>query len=111
MKVVCSDATASMLRNDEREQLSSFSWDALIKELSTNAPIFTSILKECTKTKVKRINEQAVIGVCAGILLKHRFNRMSLLQKIISIILFNGCSSKAVSKINNSLTNIQLLCV
>ena len=107
MKVVCSDATASMLRNDEREQLSSFSWDALIKELSTHAPI----LKECTKTKVKRINEQAVIGVCAGILLKHRFNRMSLLQKIISIILFNGCSSKAVSKINNSLTNIQLLCV
>ena len=57
MKVVCSDATASMLRNDEREQLSSFSWDALIKELSTHAPIFTSILKECTKTKVKTINE------------------------------------------------------
>lgn len=99
MKVMCSDATASILRSDEKEHLSSFAWDVMNKELSTHAPTFSAILKECTKTRLKRDNGEAVVGVCAGILLKHRLNKMSLIQKIISIILFHGCASKAVSKL------------
>ena len=97
MKVMCSEATSSILKSNKKEDLSSFSWSKLSEELSTNAPLFLSILEECTKTRLARPNRQAVVGVCAAVLLKHRFNQMSLLQKILSLILFNGCASKAVS--------------
>ena len=98
MKQMCSDATASILKSAKKEDLSTFSWEILWKEMSTHAPIFSSMLTECTKTRVTKANQQAVNGICAAILLKHRFSQMSLVQKIISIILFNGCASKSVSQ-------------
>ena len=96
MKMMCCDATASVLQSDKKEDLSTFTWSALMGELSKYAPTFMYILKTCTKTKVTRVNQQAIIGFCAAILLKHHLNRMSLVQKIVSIILFNGCMSKSV---------------
>lgn len=88
MKVMCSEATLSVLKSNKKD-LSIFSWSKLSEELSTNAPTFSSILEECTKTRVARPNTQAVVG---AVLLKLRFNQMSLLQKILSLILFNGCA-------------------
>ena len=99
MRMMCSDATASVLRSGKKEDLSAFSWDTMMNELSTRAPTFSNILKECTKTRVTRTNNKAVVGICAAVLLKHRFDRMSLVQKIVSIILFNGCASKSVSQL------------
>ena len=94
---MCSDTAASVLKSDKKEDLSAFSWNKLTQELSRHAPTFLSILKECTKTRVTRANNEAVVGICAAIL-KHRFNEMSLVQKIVSIILFHGCASKLVSQ-------------
>ena len=100
MKAMCSDATASILKSPKKEDLSSFSWETLWKELSTHAQTLTCILTECTKSRVSKGNNHAVIGICASILLKHRFSKMSLVQKIVSIILFNGCASKSVSQLS-----------
>ena len=39
-----------------------------------------------------------VIGTCVAILLKHRNPKLSLLQKIISLVLYAGHASKQVHK-------------
>ena len=52
------------------------------------------ILSSITKTKSERANQNAIIGMCATILLKHRYSKMSLVQKIISTILYAGHTSK-----------------
>ena len=55
-----------------------------------------SILEGCTKTKVTRVNRKAVMGMCVVLLLKHRFIKMCLVQKIISLILYTGQANKQV---------------
>jgi len=73
-----------------------FDWNNLKAELSVNAPIFLSILEACTPTIRPQTNSTAVIGLCAALILKHRFTKMCLLQKIISLILYAGHSDKQV---------------
>ena len=65
-------------------------------ELLTNAPILMSILMESTKTKTVRANSQAVIATCVGLLVKHRFTKMCLIQKLVSLILYAGHANKQV---------------
>ena len=55
-----------------------------------------SILEGCTETKVTRVNRKAVMGMCVVLLLKHRFMKMCLVQKIISLILYAGQANKQV---------------
>ena len=93
---MCSDRTNSVLNSQEKEDLGIFSWDKLLDELEVNAPVFLSILHMCTQTKKPRINQDAVVGICTAILLKYRFPKMSLDQKILSIILYAGQSGKLV---------------
>ena len=87
----------SHLISQEKTYLSMFSWDKLLGELEENAPILLAILRECTQTKVPRPNQMSVIGMCAAIVLKYRYSKMSLVQKIISIILHGGHRGKLVS--------------
>ncbi len=110
MKRMCSDTTDSVLKSAKKDDLSTFSWEILWKEMFTHAPTFSSMLTECTKTRSNKRNRQAIIGICAAILLKHRFGQMSLVQKILSIILFNGCASKSVSQLDIIQVLILFLC-
>lgn len=96
MKKMCSDDVCSVLQNKSSEALCKFSWESLIKELSNNAPILLHILQGCTKTRKPRINREATIGICAAILLRFRYARMSLVQKILSLVLYAGHSAKQV---------------
>ena len=89
-RYLCSDSTSSILRSQCVTDLREFSWEKLLDELKANAPIFLSILCECTRTRRPRGNQDAVVGMCAAIILKHRFSRMSLVQKILSLILYAG---------------------
>ena len=93
---LCSDKTDSILRKHSPKTFKEFTWDALTKELLVNAPVLMSILEGCTETKVERVNRKAVIGMCVVLLLKHRFMKMCLVQKIISLILYAGQASKQV---------------
>lgn len=93
---MCSDSTSSILRQQSVSELKEFSWEKLLAELRANAPVFLSIVRECTRTRRLRPNQDAVLGMCAAILLKHRFSKMSLVQKILSLVLYGGHSGKQV---------------
>ena len=70
IKTMVSLESNSILQSSKLED---FKWDMLLNELNKYAPIFINLLQCLTKTKTKRSNEKAVIGMCASILLKHRF--------------------------------------
>ena len=93
-----------MLRTHSKHMLLEFNWDALKTELLVNAPILLSILEACTHTKSPRTNSTAVIGMCAALILRHRFTKMCLLQKMVSLILYAGHSDKQVHKVLVTIT-------
>ena len=93
---MCSDKTNSVLRADPTIELKVFKWDTLLAELSQNAPVFLSLLHAATHTRRNRENKSAVIGLCAAVLIKHRFQKMNVVQKLISLILYAGHSGKKV---------------
>lgn len=97
MNVMCSDDTNSMLRQQCISAEKDFSWESFLTELETNAPLLFTILHECTHTRRQRLNQDAAMGMCAAILLKHRFSRMSLVQRINSLVLYSGSSGKQVN--------------
>ena len=92
---MASDNVHSILSTGSMKE---FQWKTLIKELCTYAPVLLNILQAAIKTRVPRSNTNAVVCTCAAILLKHRNPKMSLLQKIISLILYSGHTSKQVYK-------------
>ena len=48
-------------------ELKEFTWKKLIGELEHKAPLFLTILRECSYTRTPRPNQDAVIGMCAAI--------------------------------------------
>uniref|UniRef100_A0A1X7TE76 ZAD domain-containing protein n=1 Tax=Amphimedon queenslandica TaxID=400682 RepID=A0A1X7TE76_AMPQE len=64
-------------------QLKCFSWDKVYSELETVAPTFLSFFLAATHTKNPKSNRRAVIGICASIILKYRFGRLNIFQKIL----------------------------
>lgn len=89
-------ASESFLCSQSKDDLKEFKWDRLHAELSHKAPVLLSILLDATKTRVPRPNSHIVVGTCVAILLKHRNPKMSLLQRIISLVLYAGHTSKQV---------------
>lgn len=87
-------SAVSFLGSGSIDDLNQFQWDRLHRELSTEAPILLSILINATKTRVPRPNSHIIVGTCVSLLLKHRNPKMSLLQKMISIVLYAGHASK-----------------
>lgn len=96
IKVMASDSANSILQSQNPDHLKQFSWDVLLHELSTYVPLLKSLLFSATKTRVARSNTDAVVGMCAAILINHRNSKMSLIQKINSLILYAGHTSKQV---------------
>ena len=91
-------ALVSFLSCQMKDDLKEFQQNRLHAELSLKAPVLLSILLDATKTRVPRPNSHIVIGTCVAILLKHRNPKLSLLQKIISLVLYAGHASKQVHK-------------
>ena len=95
-KEVRSMAAQSFLCSQSKDDLKEFKWDRIHAELSQKAPVLLNILLHATKTRIPRPNTHIVVGTCVAILLKHRNPKMSLLQKIISLLLYAGHASKQV---------------
>ena len=98
-------ASESFLCSQSNDDLKEFKWDRLHRELSHKAPVLLSILVNATNTRIPRPNSHVVIGICVAILLKHRNHKMSLLQKIISLVLYAGHASKQVYACYNNINN------
>jgi len=94
---LCSNKANSVLRTQSAAVLSQFTWDVVIREMQTYAPVLLSLMYACTETKTSRYNREATIGICVSVLLKYRFNKMCLVQKLIALILYAGHSAKSVS--------------
>lgn len=60
---MCSHRTNSILQRQNSSELREFKWEKLIAELEANAPIFLSILHQCTHTRQPRPNQRAVVAV------------------------------------------------
>ena len=84
------------LHNKSAAILRQFTWDSLMKELTQHAPTLLHVLKGCTLTSRKKENQDAMICLCAAILLRFRNRNMNLLRRILSLILYAGYSAKLV---------------
>lgn len=93
---MASDKVQSTLQSQKVNDVKEFRWDTLLTELTKHAPVLKTILKAATKSRKPRVNTDAVIGMFAAILLCHRNSKMNLVQKIISLILYCGHTSKQV---------------
>ena len=92
MKQLCSD---SFLLDKGKEKLCNFTWNALDAVIKGKAPILHSLLKSCISSH-SALNDQIIIGVCASILAKACRPAASLIQHIVSTILYAGHSGKQV---------------
>ena len=96
IRPMASDHAKSILQSQNPDDLKQFKWDTLLCELSKYAPVLSRLLLLTTKTKRPRLNQKAVIGVCAAILINHRNSKMNLVQKLAYLILYAGHTSKQV---------------
>ena len=72
----------------------------VMEEMQLRAPTLLSLLKWALKTKRIRHNCNATIAVIVAIICKNRKSSICLFQRIISLILYTGHSSKQVSTIS-----------
>ena len=114
MEHMCSTKKPSMLRKGSLEAMKSFCWEDLVKELENSSPLFCQLLRECVTRKRRKaskrgrsyaVNDSAVIGVCAAILLHHRNANMNLVQRIVSALLYSGHAPKQVIRNTCMITN------
>ena len=96
---LCSDDTSFILHAKTSSSLKEFQWEKLLTEAKELAPTLIQILYSCTKTKTPRKNQNDIIGVLLAIMCKHRRPVSSLFQRLVSLILYAGHSSKRVSMV------------
>ena len=88
LRSMVSDSTNSLLQSKSAEDMNLFSWSRVLEELAQHAPTLLFILRACVKTKTVKKATTSIIGACAVILLKQRYNKMSMFQEIIAIVLY-----------------------
>lgn len=108
VKCMSSDSVNSILQSQNPDHLKQFNWEMLLNELCKFAPVLRRLLS-LASSRVRRSNTDAVIGMCAAILINHRNPKMNLVQKINSLILYAGHSSKQVTRIITNVTVIIII--
>ena len=113
MKKMFALSTRSILRQRDPTSLEEFELGSVIKDMEKHAPNTLSLLRSCLagrkqskasrlktkgRTKPRVIDADRVVIVCCAILLRGRSQRMNILQRIVSLILYCGHASKRVSK-------------
>ena len=100
----------SMLRDRSCQALERFSWQDLLNELEKETPATLSLLKQCAHVKRRQYksqdeggrssrrlpNEEAAVGMCFAILMRARSQRMNLVQRLISLLLYGSHAPKQV---------------
>ena len=106
---MCSNKVKSVLRSDKvLSKDLQFQWQMVVAELRIHAQTLLAILTESTCIPREKENRSTVIGFCVAILLKYRYSKMSVLQRIISVILYAGHTSKMVI-LPDEVTFVQLI--
>ena len=99
VRSMASDGANSILQSLNTRHLKESSWNLLMDELSKFAPLLMSLLFSAIKRhKVPHTDTDcAIVGLCASILINHQNQKMNLVQKINSLILYAGHTSKEVN--------------
>lgn len=85
---LCSDRVNSMLLHPHPDKLNSFSWEELYSEFNDYCPLLTEVMKCGTKTRLPKTSQNAIICLCMSIMCNHRCKSMSLVQQVISTLLY-----------------------
>ena len=104
IKCLCSRRAKSIQRLHDASTLRGFNWDAIVDEAVQHAPNLVQILRECTRKNPKQseAEQKSIIGVCLSLLCKHCNPKMTLFQRIVSLVLYGGHSAKQVRIISRS---------
>ena len=110
VKGLCSKENPSILRNNDKDSLSSLTWEKIDKEWKTRAPLFRQFLECCSanpsQLRNKRKKGEALLPgiVTAGCKLLVVYNQeMNALQHINSAILLKGgAKQSAFARFNSS---------
>ena len=90
---MCSSKVNSILQNKTADALKQFSWDTVMKELVQHAPTLLHVLRGCTFSKDLIYG---TICVCAAVILHLKNQKMNMLQRMLSLVLYAGHSAKLV---------------
>lgn len=88
--------SSSILLNKDRKALSTFNWDDIIQECQCKSPVLYGLFEYCLP-KAMGLDSQVIVGTCICVLAKARRSSASLLQRIVSLILYQGHAGKQVS--------------
>ena len=88
VSAMCSDNFNSVLMRKSKISLEELDFGVIIKELERQAPTLLSLLNRCLKTKIPRINADLIVVMITGLICKHRRPSCSLIQRLISMILY-----------------------
>ena len=90
LKKLCSSKFNSLLRSNDKEHISHFPWDELLKEFSSQCPVLMSFLTAATDSQSTHQNRNYIVCMIVCILGKYRCSKMCLFQKMISALLFSS---------------------
>ncbi len=102
---ICSDKHQSVVCSNSIQVLSSFNCKEIVDDLSSHAPTLFSLLMACLKTRAPRSNEDLILTVISGIILKHRRPSCSRIQHVTSLILYAGHSAKQVHYMQHNIVD------
>lgn len=97
VSAICSDNYSTVMRDKNSEALIEFDFAKIIEEMELKTPTLLYLLQNCLKANTPRGNEKAVLAIIASMIFKHRRSSCSLLQRIISLILYAGHTAKQVN--------------
>lgn len=73
-------------------------WSDLVSDMQRRAPVLTAVLSAAmSRNKTEQTFATESLVSCFAVLLKGRNQRMSLLQRISSLVLYAGHAGKPVS--------------
>ena len=93
MKAVCSRSHDSDLQ-DSLETVTHFDWETVRLEFQQKLPTLMSLLSQVTGQASKR---SPLICLLASMILKSRHQRMGLIQRAVSVMLYGNGTAKQVS--------------
>jgi len=90
MAHICSSNFSSVLKKEHKE-LSQFNWDELWAEFSKQVPLLLSFLQSILPKA-----DKIFITFVVCMLLKKRSKHMSLMQRLVSVLLYGNAANKQV---------------
>lgn len=103
---LCSTGSKSVLSQSPRNISDFHIVNDSLKDIETRAPTLLSLLQGALQTKRPRTNTNCIIVMITSMLCKHRKHSTCLLQRIVSLVLYSGHSSKQVRIDDNYKANI-----